>query len=286
MYGTLRSLPWVMAAPLLLALAPGSSSGASAQSSQVAAIVQGQVIEHETGTPLPGAQITLEPRPGEGGRRLTSIAQEQGEFVLGEVLPGLYDLRVTLLSYHDLQDTLRVLPQSTLDLTLPLSVSPVQLDPIVVVSTRRPRGPMRAFEARRRTARGIFMTREDIEASNAYEFTDLIRRVPGARIIPTAGFGNRVVFRGGCRPDLWVDGVRANTTADLDSFLRPGEMEGIEIYKGADLPIEFGNNLCGAIVVWTAPGPRPLQASDEEKSFWKRLAWGAGLLLLGWLAVH
>jgi hypothetical protein len=257
-----------------------------AQNLESLATVQGQVVEHESGEPLPGATVTLMPRPEEPGRRTGESTGAEGLFSLGEVVPGLYDLRVTLLGYYALQDTLRVDPGSNLDLTLPLSVSPIPLDPIVVVSPRRPYGPMRAFETRRSTATGVFLGREEIQTSGALEFTDLLRRVPGARVVPTAGYGNRVVFRGGCRPDLWVDGVRANTTADLDSFLRPSELEGVEIYKGADLPMEFGSNLCGAIVVWTAPGGR--YPADEERSgsFWKRLAWGAGLLLLGFLATH
>ena len=116
---------------------------------------------------------------------------------------------MTLLSYHELRDTLQVHPESVLELTLPLSVSPIALDPIVVVSPRQPAWPMRAFEARRQTARGVFFTREEIQASGAYEFTDLLRTVPGARVVPTGSFGSRVEFRGGCRPDLWVDGVLA-----------------------------------------------------------------------------
>jgi len=242
-------------------------------------------MEHETGLPLEGALVTLEPMPGGDGDLVVETTGPEGEFLLGEVIPGLFNLRVTLLGYHELRDTLEVLPESVLYLTLPLSISPVRLDPIVVVSRRQPQH-MRAFEARRRTARGVFFTREEIQASGAYEFTDLLRRVPGARVVPTGGFGNRVEFRGGCRPDLWVDGVMAGTTSDLDSFLRPEEMEGVEIYKGAELPMEFGSNLCGSIVIWTAPGGNPDADDGEGGSFLKRLALGAAFLLLAFLATH
>lgn len=248
--------------------------------------VRGRVIVHETGEPLEGALVTLEPLTVGASDPVAETTGPEGRFFLGEVSPGLYNLRVTLLSYHELQDTLRVHSESVLDLTLPLSISPLPLDPIVVVSPRQPSWPMRAFAARRRTASGVFFTREEIQASGAYEFTDLLRRVPGARMVFTKRSGYRVEFRGGCRPDLWVDGVLAGITADLDSFLRPEEIEGVEVYKGTELPMEFGSNLCGAIVVWTAPGGRAGTDDDEGGSFLKRLALGAAFLLVAFMVTH
>jgi len=263
----------------------GAGEAATVQDAE-SATVQGVVLEHETGRPLEGALVALVPTEGAPGDRIAETTGPEGLFSLGELPPGLYNLRVTLLSYHDLQDTLRVFAESDLELTLPLSVSPVPLDPIVVVSSRQPVWPMRAFEARRQTTSGVFFTREDIRASGAYEFTDLLRRIPGARVIPTGGFGQRVEFRGGCRPDIWVDGVLTSSTADLNSFLRTRDLEGVEVYKGAELPMEFGSNLCGAIVAWTAPGGRSIGDDEEGGSFWKRAVFGVGALILAWLATH
>lgn len=245
-----------------------------------AASVRGWVLEHETGVPLEGATVSLASGPDSLPRVGTRISGPGGTFLFPVVPPGLYRLSATLLGYGDLRDTLRVESASELELTLPLSVSGVALEPIVVVVRRRPIGPLAGFERRRRRLRGTFITREDIEASNPYEFTDLLRTVPGARLVPTSTFGNRVLFRGGCTPDLWVDGTHVSTTADIDSFLRPEHLEAVEIYRGPELPGEFGSNLCGAIVVWTRRGEPALEGT-EGRSLRRQLIFAASFVLLG-----
>lgn len=243
------------------------------------ATIRGQVMEHETGRPLRSAAVSLASGP-EGTRGIgTRITGENGEFLFQEASAGLYRLSVTLLGYQDLRDTLRVDPGAEIQLVLPLSVSPVSLEPIVVVGRRRPPGPMAGFESRRRALGGTFFTRDDIERRNPHQFTDLLRLVPGARVVPVSPFGHGVLFRGRCIPGVWVDGVHVLNTMDLDSFIRPEDLEAVEVYTGAHLPVEFGPSPCGAIVVWTRrgePGPGP-------NNLLRQLLIAAGFVTLAWL---
>lgn len=241
-----------------------------------AASVSGWVVEHETGAPLVGATVALG-SVGEGQPVLqTVVSGSEGEFVFMEVAPGRYEVSVTLLGYAQLLDSLDVEAASDLEVTLPLSVSPVPLEPVVVVVRRRPIGPLAGFERRRQSSRGTFLARQDIESANPQEFTDLLRTLPGIRLVPTGTFGNQVYFRGGCTPDLWLDGAHVGSTVDIDSFLRPEDLEAVEIYRGPDLPGEFGSNLCGAIVAWTRRGG----PSTEERSLKKQLIFAGSFLLL------
>ena len=66
------------------------------------------------------------------------------------------------------------------------------------------------------------------------------------------------------------------TTVDIDSFLRPEDLEAVEVYRGPDLPGEFGTNLCGAIVAWTRRGG----PSTEGRSLNKQLIFAGSFLLL------
>jgi len=243
--------------------------------------IRGRVIEHETGVPLQGATVLLTSLSNGSVAPRTQSAGENGEFIFEAVPPGVYRLEASLLAYHNLGNTLGVEPESDMDVTLPLSASPIRLEPIVVISRRERPELLVGFEIRRQRTSGVFLVREDIEASASLEFTDLLRRVPSVRIVPTYRFGNQVFFRGGCLPDLWVDGTLAGSSQEIDSFLQPNQVEAIEVYKGAELPIEFGSNLCGAIVVWTRRG----RATTEERSLRRQLIFVGSFVVLAVLGI-
>lgn len=248
------------------------------QVSDQSASVRGWVVEHETGEPLEGVEVSLASGPDGLPGAGTQLSGTGGTFLFPAVPPGLYRLSAILLGYTDLRDTLRVEAGAELEVTLPLSVSPVPLEPVIVVVRRRPVGPLVGFERRRETQRGTFITRHDIEAKNPQEFTDLLRALPGIRLVPTATFGNRVFFRGGCTPDIWVDGTHVGTTTDIDVFLRPEHLEAVEVYRGPELPGEFGSNLCGAVVAWSRRGPTS-EGADEDRTLKRQLIFAGALVL-------
>jgi len=246
------------------------------------ATVRGRVLEQGTDAPLRGAAVSLASGP-DGTRGIgTRVTGESGEFLFRQVRAGLYRVSVTLLGYTDLRDTLRVGPESDMELILPLSVSPIPLEPIVVSAERRRPDHLAGFERRRRTLGGTFMDRQEIEGRGALVFTDLLRMVPGARVVPVSYYGHGVLFRGGCAPSIVIDGLRLSPTRDLDALLRPMDVDALEIYTGASLPAEFGPTPCGAIVVWTRRG----EPTTGGGSFWRRLLAAVGFISLAWLLVH
>jgi hypothetical protein len=205
----------------------------------------------------------------------TRVTNEEGRFLFRDVPPGSYRLSVTILGYQEMADTLRVPPGADLDLVLPLSAEPIRLEPILVEAERL-RPAMRDFENRRRTRHGTFITREEIEAQNAFHLTDLLRMVPGGRIAPAGRFERTLLLRGGCRPDVWIDQVRISSVDSIDQLMSPMDVEAIEVYHGVELPVEFGSNPCGAVVVWTRVG----EPAPSRPGFWRRLAYASGLTLL------
>ncbi len=271
-----------LAVVLTLAAVPGpawAQSRAGRQVVDTTAIVQGTVLEHETGAPLAGAAVSLASGPG-GTRGVgTRVTGQQGEFLFQNVPPGTYRLRVDLFGYRSLQNTLRVASSSDVGLVLELSVSPVELEPIVIVVPRRRPDYLQGFESRRLSIPGTFITREDIEERNPNMVSDLFRMVPGARVVPVHPYGYGVLLRGGCRPDIWVDGVKTVGDIGIDQFLIPMDVEAIEVYRGVELPAQFGTNPCGAVVVWT----RVPQRAENQGSFWKRLAFAAAFVTMALL---
>jgi outer membrane receptor for ferrienterochelin and colicin len=158
----------------------------------------------------------------------------------------------------------------------------VALDPIEVVAERQLRGPLAGFERRRERGFGTYFTREDIEARAPYVLTDLLRTVPGVRVITAGPFGEKAVrLRGNCRPEIIMDGIRTSIDADLDYVLQPMDVEAVEVYKGPQMPAQFGSNPCGAIVVWTRVPPN----TGGLGITWRRVGIVAGFLLLAFIGM-
>ena len=282
MTGKARRTLWAL---LVLSALQGLEEGEArlgGQTPDSTTTVRGRVLEQGTDAPLRGAAVSLASGP-DGTRGIgTRVTSESGEFLFQQVRAGLYRVSVTLLGYTDLRDTLRVGTEAEMELILPLSASPIPLEPIVVSAQRRRADPLAGFQNRRRTLGGTFMDRQDIEDRGPLVFTDLLRMVPGARVVPVSNYGHGVLFRGGCAPSIVIDGVRLSPTRDLDALLQPMDVEALEVYTGAFLPAEFGPTPCGAIVVWTRRG----EPTVGGGSLWRRLLVAVGFISLAWLLAH
>nr|MCU0619299.1 hypothetical protein [Gemmatimonadaceae bacterium] len=125
-------------------------------------------------------------------------------------------------------------------------------------SSRRLQG----FEERKRTANGIFITKEEIDLRRPSAMTDLLRgrqSLTVQRNNATGGtdvYGPRLSIGSGfCPLALIVDGTLIqNASGALDTYVPVDMILGIEVYAtGTRVPGEFqrlGTD-CGAIIVWT-----------------------------------
>ncbi|MGH7502039.1 MAG: carboxypeptidase-like regulatory domain-containing protein [Longimicrobiales bacterium] len=212
----------------------------------------GHVVDHENGRPLAGARVGL--RDSE----LEAVSDNQGFFQINDIPPGLHGIDVELIGYETRSAPLRVLPAQTLEAEIRMSTRPIELPPLEV-SIRSPRLEDVGFYQRRDEfgSQGRFITRDVIERRNPQTMTDLLYNQPGIRVDHvTTGVRRVWVPRNqGCTPMLYIDGVR-HDNRDFD-VARPATIEGIEIYIGANLPIQYkAMTDCGAIVVWTRRGSR------------------------------
>lgn len=150
---------------------------------------------------------------------------------------------------------------------------------------------MRDFERRRRRGTGTFMSRAQIDKSQAVRLTDLLRSMPGVQVgadengvvivelrhakrfslepaattpptrtdstgrpiepVPNATTGQMSIKR--CPAAFLLDGMPIDGSAGIDSQLRPEDVEGIEVYSGGQVPIEYGarHSECGVVLIWT-----------------------------------
>ena len=56
--------------------------------------------------------------------------------------------------------------------------------------------------------------------------------------------------RDGCLATVYVDGMRIHPR-EVDVFVMPGDLEGIEVYTGTAGPVEYGMPSCALVLLWT-----------------------------------
>ena len=118
------------------------------------------------------------------------------------------------------------------------------------------------FRRRRRAGAGVYLDRAGIEKRSARTLSDLLRIVPGVRVLATPN-GFRYVtshFRrlasddGTCDMMLYLDGQQLLIdTGDADARISVNEISAIEVYVTAgSVPREFAapGAACGVIVIW------------------------------------
>lgn len=242
--------------------------------------ILGTVIDQSTQEPVPSAEIVL--RPEDGGDLSRRSADGDGQFGFPIIPVGSYAIEIEALGYHAINQSLPIREVAELRITAELVPLALELDPVVVVTERRGSMDRTGFNERLRTGFGRYITREDIEARNPFYVSDLLRTVPGVRVVPDSrGFGNAVLLRRGCRPTIYLDGMRLAMLDGfgIDDLLMAHDVEGIEVYQGIQAPAQFSGGSCGAVVLWTRRG----EQGAGQGSNWKRVAIGLGVMGLGFL---
>lgn len=223
------------------------------------AVLIGKVTD-SLGIGLPGAELTLF-----HSEKIHAITGDSGDFRIAGLPPGTNVFNVRRLGFEPASFTAVLKPGKTHRATLRLSATAHELPTVAVADTANKSHWLDVFDRRRGTNPGIFFTRADIEKKNARMGTDIVRNVPGIRLIPVrGGSGYKVTMNRGagarpCYPQMFYHNTPYS--GDLDDFIAE-DIEALEVYVGvSEIPPELdkgGRGICGAIVVWTRdPKKRP-----------------------------
>lgn len=222
-----------------------------------AAEVRGQVRVQKSGEPLAGATVTLRPEgaaPDSGGR--SAATDRQGEFHFAQVGPGSWILRVEHVGYRPRTDTLAVGEGDDVVLRIPMAVSPVDLEPLVV-RVRRGWLVERGFYRRRSKDLGYFLTPEDLERRSVHRLTQLLKIVPGVRLVrdcsslPCENFIRMsATASSSCRVQYYMDGNELVPPVNPDDHMVL-DLAAVEVYRGiAETPAQYYGR-CGSVVMWS-----------------------------------
>lgn len=213
--------------------------------------LSGRVITEEGHKPIGGAHVGITNGP-------QTQANDRGEWTLIDAPTGTRMLEVRSLGFYPEIRRVDVVAGAE-PMTVSMSTLRHVLDTVRISATRLGfNRDSEGFARRSRTGMGRYITKEQISRRLTIVTSDIFRMVPGVRVLEDGPYGRRILMRGPfdyCEPALFLDGheVTVFTMSDLDGFINPKDIKGVEIYTGATAPPQFqpGMSGCGSIVLWT-----------------------------------
>lgn len=238
-----------------------------AQTDSIRAVVEGKTLD-PMGEPLAQTEIIWQ------GDRRSVLSRADGSFNL--VIPYRGETVVLIRRPGYNAQALRVnLSTGLWHGTIVLQPGSFRL-PDVQVTAKRAKPAEYAgtskyddFFRRKLVGFGTFISREEIERSNAFHTIEILRQTPGVKvnIVGNPALGAVAFSRCNTREwdynvTVWIDGMRqfpagGQTASPADvgemiSRIGPSNIEMIEIYRGASqIPAEFHVDGCAAIAIWT-----------------------------------
>jgi Carboxypeptidase regulatory-like domain/TonB-dependent Receptor Plug Domain len=216
--------------------------------------ISGTVLAARGRRPLGGARVGIVNGP-------FTRADDRGQWILTGVPTGTRTLEVRAVAHVPVSMAVDVVDDAA-----PIEVQMVTLqsvlDTIVVTAKRGSANRNLAeFMQRRRSAgAGRFLGQADIASRNPVFTSDLFRSVPGVQVDRTRNGDEIITMRGNsltsarCQPSIFINGMslRGLSATDINGFIRPNELIGVEIYTNATAPVQYSEmNGCGAILFWS-----------------------------------
>ncbi len=229
--------------------------------------LNGTVVATRDGRPLANAIVSITDGP-------QTRTNEGGEWSFANAPVGTRMIEVRALGYYPDRRPVHILTGVT-PVHISLSTLDAVLDTVRIRSNRLAMLDRTGFADRRHSGPGRYLTAAQIAKRPAVFASDIFKTIPGIRL----GYASdtlatdmaiaispdevsladrRILMRGisgdWCAPAIFLDGVHIHHFGadDLDGWLKPKDIAGIEIYSEATVPNEFqqGRSGCGSIVIW------------------------------------
>lgn len=230
----------------------------STKRDSIPATLIGHVVD-SSGVGVGGAEITLYKSD-----KVHAITGDSGEFRIPGLTPGTVVFNVRRIGFEPASFTAVLRPGKVQRAKFALTPTAQALPTVAVSDTASKTHWLDDFNRRQSTNHGTFISRAEIEHRGARTGTDIVRQVPGIRLVPRrGGVGFQVLMTRSdgprpCVPQMFVHNMPYSGT--LEDFTAE-DVEAVEVYTGtSEVPAELdkaGRGICGAIVVWTRDPRKP-----------------------------
>lgn len=217
--------------------------------SRATGIVTGHVVL-ENGKPIPGVRVEIPVS------NVAAVTRDDGAFRLSGVLTGTQVIVARNLSFLTAAEPINVTSREPIDLVVTLAPKLNILDPVLITARRDIALEKSGFNSRKRTGAGHFFTREDIDRRRPSSISDMLKNLSGITVSYERGgvvISGRRADRNSCT-SVFIDGFewRDLRAGDLDMYVNPDDVIGLEVYQPYDAPAQFQRFArgCLTIMVW------------------------------------
>ena len=222
----------------------------NAQSDRVSGKIRGRVVDSTSKNPLAGANVLVLP-VGSGRGTMTN---EDGEFVLPNLMTGRYNVKVSYMGYASttIQD-IDVSPGGTTEILFSLTIAAIEGQEVNVVAES-----MENTIDIKTVVSQVKYSGEQLYKMPVSNFTDVIANAGGV-VKTEAGRSRGIHMRGGRSGEVafYVDGILTNDPVDRSQGVQIDKeaIDVLTISKGG-FSAEFGEAMSGIVTVITKSGSK------------------------------
>ena len=222
----------------------------NAQSDRVSGKIRGRVVDSTSKNPLAGANVLVLP-VGSGRGTMTN---ENGEFVLPNLMTGRYNVKVSYMGYASttIQD-IDVSPGGTTEILFSLTIEAIEGQEVNVVAES-----MENTINIKTVVSQVKYSGEQLYKMPVSNFTDVIANAGGV-VKTEAGRSRGIHMRGGRSGEVafYVDGILTNDPVDRSQGVQIDKeaIDVLTISKGG-FSAEFGEAMSGIVTVITKSGSK------------------------------
>ncbi len=220
--------------------------------------------------PVAGAHVQMD------GTRSSATTRADGGFALDSVPLGTQSLSVRKVGFTPAEAAVDVAYDGSPVIVAMADFVPT-LAPVVTVARRTQDLEAVGFTRRRDHGIGVFREGDEID-KNPTDLGESLRMIPGLHIGYDANSqtSQKTVIMSSRDANeclnIIIDGVLWRDAASaIEEYVRPDEIEALEMYHSATVPAEFaiaGQSKCAVLVLWTKrrihPAPSPPDRPEQR----------------------